>query len=475
MRIEAAASGSYPLRGGNRIRPLIDGVPAFRAILDAVATAKQSVWLTVAFLDHDLVFPDAHGSFFDALERAAARGLDVRVLFWSEPEIAKMLADASHFPAEAASFRLLSERCPHVKARWDRLRGYCHHQKTWLVDAGTDHEVVFVGGINLDKDSIVSPGHPHGETLCVNNNHDVYAELRGPSGSDVHHNFVQRWNEASERARPFGSFPTAARADDLPFPTRPSQEAGTSFVQIGRTVKEGVYRRDHAAPGGPAYAIAGGESSIFEQYGAAIMGAERSIYMENQMLLCPMLIPLLDAALARGVEVVVVVPGCAMPEIARARTLPKAVPVFAMLEALGRYPNFLMAALGSSMEDGACRDIYVHAKVAVVDDEWATIGSTNAMFRSFREDTEMNATTWDAAVAKDLRHELMAEHLGEPGANGRLDDDRAAVGVLRERALENREARRDGRAMHGQIFAIRPEEWAVLPEGQGSQPPTPGE
>jgi cardiolipin synthase len=463
MRIDAAPNGSYPLRGGNRVRPLIDGVPAFRAILDAVAAASQSVWLTVAFLDRDVVFPDAHGSFFDALERAAARGLDVRVLFWSEPEIAKMLADANHFPAEAASFRLLSERCPHVKARWDRLRGYCHHQKTWLVDAGAAGEVVFVGGINLDKDSIVSPGHPHGEIDCASNNHDVYAEVRGPSATDVHHNFVQRWNEASEREKPFGAFPTLARADDLAFPSRLSPEAGTSFVQIGRTVKEGVYRHGQATPGGTSFAIAGGESSIFQQYAAAIEAAQRSIYMENQMLLCPMFIPLLDAALARGVEVVAVVPGCAMPEIARARTLPKAAPVFAMLESLGRHPNFLMAALGSCTDDGAGRDIYVHAKVAVVDDEWATIGSANAMFRSFREDTEMNATVWDPAVAKDLRHQLMAEHLGEPGANGKLDDDVGSVAILRERALENREARRDGRPLRGQIYAIRPDEWAVLP------------
>jgi phosphatidylserine/phosphatidylglycerophosphate/cardiolipin synthase-like enzyme len=457
MRIAAATGGSYPLRGGNQIRPLIDGVPAFRAILAAVEKARHSVWLTVAFLDHDLVFPDAHGGFFDVLERAAARGLDVRVLFWSEPEIAKMLAGSSHFPAEAANFRKLSERCPGILARWDRLRGYCHHQKSWLIDAGTDDEVVFVGGINLDKDSIVSPGHPDGELSGEGtNNHDVYAELRGPAATDVHHNFVQRWNEASEREQPFGAFPSIARADDLPFPSRISREAGTSFVQVSRTVKEGVYRRDHATPGGSALAIAGGESSIFEQYATAVEAAQRTIYMENQMLLCPMLIPALDAALGRGVEVVIILPGAAMPEIARARRMPKAVFVFEMMEALGRYPNFLMAALG-----GPERDIYVHAKLAVVDDEWATIGSANAMFRSFREDTELNVTTWDPGVARGLRHDLIAEHLGEPGANGSLDDDLAAVRILRERALENRELRRERREMKGQVFAIRPEEWAV--------------
>src|SRR5262249_37352736 len=138
---------------------------------------------------------------------------------------------------------------------------------------------------------------------------------------------------------------------------------------------------------------------------------------------------------------------------------PEAVPVFAMLDALGRHPNFLMAALG-----GAERDIYVHAKVAVVDDEWATIGSANAMIRSFLADTELNVTTWDADIARGLRHDLMAEHLGEPGANGKLDDDLAAMKIFRDRAFENRELRRDRRHTKGQVFAIRPEEWAVPQE-----------
>src|SRR5689334_20373030 len=104
MRIPAANACSYPLRRGNAVRPLIDGVPAFRAILSAVAAAKSSVWVTVAFLDDDLVLPDDHGSFFDVLERAASRGVDVRVLFWSEPDIDKMLKGSTHFPAGEKSF-----------------------------------------------------------------------------------------------------------------------------------------------------------------------------------------------------------------------------------------------------------------------------------------------------------------------------------------------------------------------------------
>jgi phosphatidylserine/phosphatidylglycerophosphate/cardiolipin synthase-like enzyme len=460
MRIAPASVSSYPLRGGNALTPLIDGIPAFRAILSAVDHATHSVWLTVAFLEENLALPDSRGSLFDVLERAAARGLDVRVLFWSEPDIEELLSGSSHFPAGRVNFEILSARAPHVLARWDRLRGYCHHQKSWIVDAGTDGEIAFVGGINLDQDSIVSPGHPAGEGPPGASVHDVYAQLRGPSATDVHHNFVQRWNEASERAGPFGAFPSLARADDLDFPQRLSREAGTSFVQVARTIRADAYRRDAAAPGAAALAIADGETSILQQYLLAVEAAERTIYIENQMLLCPFLVPGLDAALSRGVDVVVIVPGRAMPEIARARRNPKAAPIFAMVDALGRHDNFLMAVLAATRDDGSEEDIYVHAKVAVIDDEWATIGSANAMIRSFLDDTELNVTTWDSDVASRLRGELMAEHLGD-GVPAVPDDDRRAIGLLRERARDNRQRRRDGLALKGSLYAIEPGEWAV--------------
>src|SRR6185369_14826517 len=94
------------------------------------------------------------------------------------------------------------------------------------------------------------------------------------------------------------------------------------------------------------------------------------------------------------------------------RRHPKVAPGFAMLDGLARYDNFLMAALAANRTGGVHADVYVHSKVAVIDDEWATIGSANAMFRSFYDDTEMNVTVWDRAVATDLRADLFAEHLG---------------------------------------------------------------
>ncbi|HEY2132982.1 MAG TPA: hypothetical protein VGH36_08415 [Acetobacteraceae bacterium] len=68
------ATGSYPVRAGNAVRPLIDGVPAFRRICASVAAARHSVWITPTLVAPDFQMPDGHGSFFDVLDRAAARG-----------------------------------------------------------------------------------------------------------------------------------------------------------------------------------------------------------------------------------------------------------------------------------------------------------------------------------------------------------------------------------------------------------------
>ena len=64
-------SGSYPLRDGNQVRPLVDGEPAFRAICRAVEAAQHSVWVTVAFLKEGFEMPGGAGSLFDVLDAAA--------------------------------------------------------------------------------------------------------------------------------------------------------------------------------------------------------------------------------------------------------------------------------------------------------------------------------------------------------------------------------------------------------------------
>ncbi len=143
QHIPAVESGSYPLRQGCTVAPLVDGEPAFRRICEAVETAERSVWVTVAFLHRNVQMPGGRGGFFDVLDRAAERGLDVRVIFWRSEEV----ADTEHFPGSEEQRRFLAERGARFAARWDAFPGdRCHHQKSWLVDAGAAGRVNHAGG-----------------------------------------------------------------------------------------------------------------------------------------------------------------------------------------------------------------------------------------------------------------------------------------------------------------------------------------
>lgn len=404
--IPPAEAGSYPIREGCFVRPLVDGEAAFRRICEAIESAHARVWGTVAFLEHEVQLPDGRGSIFDVLDAAVARGVDVRVIFWRSGEVSK---DA-HFPGTADQREWLEERGSRFGARWDALPDdQCHHQKSWLIDSGRPEEVVFVGGINLDHGSVAARGHAPREHGNV---HDVYLELRGPASTDVHHNFVQRWNEASEGERADGHWPPAADRGALEFPAEVSEPAGEAAVQITRTVQAGRYRDDTPAPGGKAFAIHEGEFSIYEQYLSAIDAARSSIYLEDQAIGSPTIVGHLKQALERGVHVIFLLPGRCHPTYAKARSVPALAPFFDLVGGLDAFPSFSMAAIASAEEDGSPHEIYVHAKIMLVDDAWVTIGSTNIADRSFETDTELNASIWHSETAKALRCELFEEHLG---------------------------------------------------------------
>jgi phosphatidylserine/phosphatidylglycerophosphate/cardiolipin synthase-like enzyme len=415
-----------------------------------VEAARRSVWVTVAFLEEGFEMPDGRGTLFDVLDRATGRGLDVRVIFWRSPQ-QEAEAPGVHFPGTEDQRRALAGRGSSFLARWDVLPGeLCHHQKSWLIDAGGKGEIAFLGGINLNRSSLAEPGHPPRE---AGNTHDVYVEVSGPAATDVHHNFVQRWNEASEREREDGCWPEGDACDDLLFPGRVSPECGAIPVQITRTVRRGTYATGPPTPGGRPFPIAEGEYSILDQYVTAIDAARRSIYIEDQAIASPRIIERLDAALARGVDVVFLVPVNAHPAFVAARRDPALAEFFEPLHALGRFEGFCLTGIASHAGPGQYHDVYVHAKLALVDDAWATIGSTNVADRSFHGDTELNASFWHGPTARTLRVDLLREHLGVDTAHL---DDTAALRLYRDAARKNAAARARGQLLEGMAFEIDP-------------------
>ncbi len=403
ITIPFVSSGSYPVRSGNLVRPLIDGEPAFRRICEAIEVATSGVWVTVTFMWASFEMPDGRGTALDVLDRAAARGVDVRILFWRpDAETERWKRDA--FWGSQDHIRQLESRASGVRIRWDQAHpGYCQHQKSWLIDAGGEGETAFVGGINLNPHSMVAPGH-RGE----GQNHDVYVELTGPSTVDVHHNFVQRWNEASERCAEDGRWGEGSETD-LPFPVDVPPGRGDALVQIQRTTHPGRYTDGHPTPGGAPFDIAAGERAIFDQYCAAIDAAQRTITIENQYITVPEIVARLHRAVRRGVEVLLLMP--AEPDGWAQAVAQNAPEFFETWAALCADERCTLAGIAGLDEEGRRTPVYVHDKLMLVDDVWATVGSCNLHDRSLFGSGEMNATLWCPATVRSLRCELFREHL----------------------------------------------------------------
>jgi cardiolipin synthase len=427
-------SGAYPIRDGNQISPLVDGEPAFRRVCQAIETAQHSVWVTVTVMWPGFSMPDDYGSALDVLDRAAARGLDVRVLFWRPGQETPRYFRTAFWGSDEHLAPLESRRSG-IKVRWDRAQvGYCQHQKSWLIDAGHDTSLAILGGINLNPHSVVAPGH-HGQG--DGQNHDVYIELTGPCVANVHHNFVQRWNEASERSLIGGMWGTGAD-EDLAFPAYTPRACGDATAQVQRTIPADLYRNGLAAVGAEPFAIERGECSNFDQYIAAINAARHSIYMENQFLDVPAIIEALHGAVARGVETVVLMP--AEPDAAvRTQVSPERAAILAQRAELGRYENFTLAGIASQGEAGYRYPVYVHSRLMIVDDAWATVGSCNLHRFSLFGNCELNVAFAGEPSVRQLRDALLGEHL-DLDTTGM--DGVSALRLLRQRALAN--ARRPG-------------------------------
>lgn len=422
-------TGTYPTRSGNHVRPWIDGIPAFRRICETIEAAQQSVWATITFMWPTFGMPDGRGTPLDLFQRVAERGIDVRLIFWRpDDETAYLRKNA--FWGAAEHFAALAQAYPHIKIRWDRAYpGYCQHQKTWLIDANLPTATAFVGGINLNPHSLVMPGH-NGQ----DQNHDAYVEIAGPAVADVQHNFVQRWNEASERTSADGRW-GAGSDTDLPFPTHTPPACGAADVQIQRTIHAGRYHNPHPAPGGSAFAIAAGEKTNLAQYCQAIRWAHRTIYMENQYIEVPEIVDALHDALARGVEVVVLLP--AVPVLASAADVTQERQAFLAARArLADYDHFTLCGIAGVDVDGRRQPVYVHSKLMLVDDEWATVGSCNLHHFSLFGNSELNAALQHPATVRALRVELFQEHLG---VDTSTMADKRAFRLFRRIANENRQ------------------------------------
>jgi phosphatidylserine/phosphatidylglycerophosphate/cardiolipin synthase-like enzyme len=217
----------------------------------------------------------------------------------------------------------------------------------------------------------------------------------------------------------------------------------TTPAQIVRTIPSRTY---DFAPNG--------EFGIHHALIAMIRNATSLIYLENQYLWSPDVVDVLADVLCGGqAHVVVVLPARAYSgkwdNDRRVKVLRKADGGRGLFEAYSLYASG--PHLG--VNPFRYRPIYVHAKVAVVDDEWVSVGSANLNTRGLVTDSELNVLAHDPTLAKRIRVELWSEHLAMPVDRVEQADPRElGATVWREQAAENAEIiKRAEGLLHGQL------------------------
>jgi phosphatidylserine/phosphatidylglycerophosphate/cardiolipin synthase-like enzyme len=386
--------GGTPPRRRNRVTPLVDGAAFFAAVADELARARAYVYVVGWCLTPQMPLRRTDESLTVAsrlatLLAAAGGKAPVRVLLWAGSPV---LFPPSTRLVEAVA-RELEEAGGDVRCALDRSAAFshCHHQKAIVVDG----RVAFVGGMDLTTlggDRWDTPAHP---LRFGPNWHDVALRIEGEAVADVEHNIRQRWRAVTD--------------DDLPHAAPVVDPAWATSVQIVRTIPPRTYR---FAPDG--------EFGVHHAYLAAIEAARRFVYLENQYLWSPEVVDALAAVIAarRGdrFRVMLVLPARAEEgkwdndqHVDRLRRLDGGRGVVSVYCSYASGP-------GSGPRGFVYRPVYVHAKAAVVDDEWFTAGSANLNGRGFVTDSELNAVGVDPTVARALRLALWAEHLRVPAA-----------------------------------------------------------
>ena len=334
---------------GNRITLLETGAQYFPALTAAFDAARHEIHLETYIFE-----ADATGrAVAAALERAARRGVAVQVLvdgFGSQdidPALVREMTGAG------VRFLVYRQKISPWTLRRARLRRM--HRKIAVVDART----AFVGGINV-VDDVDGPdaGEPR---------YDYAVRVEGPVVARIHSVVKRLWTLVC--ATQLRSRWAEARAMAPPPAFRGNQRA--AFV-----IRDNIgHRRD-----------------IEQAYLVAIGQARREILIANAYFFPGRTFrrALVNAA-RRGVRVALLLQG-------------KAEYVLQHYASRALYGPFLDAGV----EIHEYHRSILHAKVAVIDGHWATVGSSNIDPFSLLLAREANVVIEDTGFAGELRASLLA-------------------------------------------------------------------
>lgn len=332
---------------GNRLTLLETGQAFFPALEAAIRGATRDIFLETYIFQDDRVGQ----AIATALGAAAGRGVAVRVLvdgFGSSDFVTTLMPGLLAAGVEVMVFRREFRRFSLRRHRLRRL-----HRKLAVVDGW----IGFVGGINLIDDfDPQAPAHPR---------HDYAVQVEGPLVAPILATMERLWRQvrwARLRSRP------------RPLATSHPNVTPAGPIRAAFVIRDNLrHRRD-----------------IEDAYLQAIHRAHREILIANAYFLPGRRFrqALVDAA-RRGVRVTLLLQG-------RAEYLLQHFATRAL------YPHLL----ANGVQLFEYQRSFLHAKVAVVDENWATVGSSNIDPFSLLLAREANLVVTDPDFADALRAHL---------------------------------------------------------------------
>lgn len=337
------AHTSAPIVGGNRVEVLLNGDATFPVMLRAIKAAQSSITFAQYLFEGGVLARE----FAEAFAERCRAGVKANILLDSHgsgntpADILALMRDAG---CRVEFFRPVE--VPALIFPWRLLRyNYRNHRRILVIDG----KIGFTGGYGIADTW-------KGDGRTADHWRETNARIEGPAVKFLQAAFAESWLETTAIA--IGGeiyFPRLSPVGEMPVQIVSSSPAGGSFQN-------------------------------YMLFLLSINSARRSILITNPYFIpdSAMTQALLNAV-ARGVRVLVLAPG-------------KIDSRLTYVASRSHYGELLQGGV----EIFEYQPALMHAKTMVVDDIWATIGSTNFDNRSFALNEELNLTVYNRSVAQRL-------------------------------------------------------------------------
>jgi len=346
--LEEEATG-VPLIAGNKVSLLFDGPQTIKAMEDAVRNAKETINLETYIFDQD----EVGNRFADLLIERQRAGVRVNIMYDSVGTIGVPREFFDRMRDAGIALLAFNPVNP-AKARGRWAINNRDHRKILIVDG----KVAFTGGINISEDyansSLFRSRQARRSTRDVGWR-DTHVRIEGPAVATLQWLFIDNWvNQVA------GDLPEANYFPKL-------QPVGDKVVRV-------LASRPNAG------------FEIYKAFLLAIQEAKKSIHITSAYFVPDkQIVEALIAAAKRGVDVRLILPS--------------------------RTDHGVVADAGRATYDKLLRHgvrifelqvAVLHAKTAVIDSAWSTVGSAKIDRRSFLHNYEMNVIVLDPAFGREM-------------------------------------------------------------------------